>query len=716
MAHLNFTPPPTPSDTLTNSELVDIAHPMRHVWRHRYTNSQSSLHYESSKPAAQTNELNDKKAKQLRHRRSTGMVIQKFDSTTSQRSFWSTAYMPELDRDIANPESEAFDSFDHHNSDFKSRRHSARRFYSVENIRENYTRPDTFVTQSHLTTPMTRPKTRPSPLNLTDSSQKKIKEKMDQRPAQPLLGMASEDQHTSASLDIDDEFSSVRDQITQITRELQQMQIEELQIQEKVFVDDRKQRQKLMEISQRDRIQQGRRLSISNTYQVEPINQNFHRHHRVRSDGSFFSHQQTPSLDTFVSSSSTDISLAQDSQLLSDSSIDHHFLSPRICDIQGRHIGDSGYRDIQSYNDENDDEQDNDDTIYQSLPASPNMTTLLLTTNSLITSRMEEMARSVSPHHLEEKMWQNDFVEVMTQCIHQSEELESLSTELLKVERQMRELFLLKSALEEQLEQTEYSYNNQIEQCHRALALQRQMINDLDYMMIDIDRKIDLNNQRLRRNELDQYDALRNLGDEVTVSNILGLTKKEELIARLRWEVGRFIGGGVGTGSIIHAYDSPDAGHSMIIGGTASSMETSLLNNSADPSLSSKRALAQHHQYVLHLSFEQWKVQFKKVPHERWVDDDLVDQCQFVRLDQVAPASRCPVQFNFFRRRHHCRRCGKIFCHEHSSNRILLFHPTEQSSQHEPSAGEWCRVCDKCFFNLVTVVVRPIASSVPPSL
>ncbi|KAI9283884.1 hypothetical protein BC943DRAFT_338730 [Umbelopsis sp. AD052] len=690
MAHFNFTPPPTPSDTLTNSELVDIAHPL---------------------PAAQTNELNDKKAKKLRHRRSTGMVIQKFDSTTSQRSFWSTAYMPELDRDIANPEDEIFDNFEQHNSN--PRRHSARRFYSVENIREKYARPDTFVTQSHLTTPMTRPKSRPSPLNLTDSSQKKIKEKMDQTPVQSFLGVASEDQHTSVSLDVDDEFSNVRDQITQITRELQQMQIEELQIQEKVFDDDRKQRQKLMEISQRDRIQQGRRLSISNTYQVEPMNENVHRHHRVRSDGSFFSHQQTPSLDTFVSSSSTDTSLAQDGQLLSDSSIDHHFLSPHIGDIQDRHIS-SGYRDIHSYEDENDDEQDNDDIIYQSLPASPNMTTLLLTTNSLITSRMEEMARSISPHHLEEKIWQNDFVQVMTQCIHQSEELESLSTELLKVERQMRELFLLKSALEEQLEQTEYSYNNRIEQCHQALALQRQMINDLDYMKRDIDRKIDLNNDRLRRNELDQDDALRHLDDDVTVSNILGLTKKEELIARLRWEVGRFIGGGVGTGSIIHAYDSPDAGHSMIIGGTASSMETSLINKSTD--LSSKRSSAQHHQYVLHLSFEQWKVQFKMVPHERWVDDDLVDQCQFVRLDQVASASRCPVQFNFFRRRHHCRRCGKIFCHEHSTNRILLFHPTEQSSQQEPSAGEWCRVCDKCFFNLVTVAVRPVATSVSPSL
>jgi hypothetical protein len=502
------------------------------------------------------------------------MVIQKLDSTTSQRSFWSTAY---IDREIANPESEAFDTFEHHNSDSKSRRHSARRFYSVENIRDKYARPDTFVTQSsHLTTPMTRPKTRPSPLNLTDSSQKKIKEKMDNRPDQPLLGMVSEDQHTSASLDVDDEYSNVRDQITQITRELQQMQIEELQIQEKVFDDDRKQRQKLMEISQRDRIQQGRRLSISNTYQVEPTNHpTVHRHHRVRSDGSFFSHQQTPSLDTFASTSSTEFSLAQDSHLLTDSSIDHHFLSPHIVDE--RHIGSGGYG-HPTYEYEDEDEQDNDDTIYQSLPASPNMTTLLLTTNSLISSRMEEMARSISPNHLEEKTWQDGFVKVMSQCIYQSEELESLSTELLKVERQMRELFLLKSALEEQLEQTEYSYNNRIEQCHRALGLQRQMINDLDYMMIDIDRKIDLNNQRLRRDSLDQYDALQNLDEDVTVSNILGLTKKEELIARLRWEVGRFIGGGVGTGSIIHAYDTPDAGHSMIIGGTASSMETSLVH------------------------------------------------------------------------------------------------------------------------------------------
>jgi hypothetical protein len=551
----------------------------RHVWRHRYTNSQSSLLYESNKPIAQTNELKDKKARQLRHRRSTGMVIQNFDSTTSQRPFWGTAYMPGLDREIANPESLA-DTFKHHRSDSKSSlRHSARHYYSVENIREKYAGPDNVVAQSHGTTAMTRSKSRPSALNLTDSSQKRIMEKMGQKPDQPELDVVSEGQITSASLDIDDEFSTVRDQITQITRDLQQMQIEELQIQEKAFDDDRKQRQKFLEISQRGRIQQGRRLSISSTYQIEPDHHPSHRHHRVRSDGSFFSHHQTPSLDTFASSSSSSaISIPQDKQFLvsADTIVRRQFLTP-----PAEYVPDgpfNGANDDDQTDEDGEDNEENSDTIYESLPASPNMTTLLLTTNSLISSRMEEMARSISPNHLEEKVWQDEFVNVMSRCIHQSEELERFSTELLKVERQMRELFLLKSALEDQLEQTEYTYNNRIDQCHEALSLQRQMISDLEYIMMDIDRKIDLNNQQSRKNDLNQPDALFNLEDDITVSNILGLTKKEELIARLRWEVGRFIGGGVGTGSIIHAYDRPDAGHSMIIGGTASSMETNLLN------------------------------------------------------------------------------------------------------------------------------------------
>ncbi|KAI9122958.1 hypothetical protein K1719_005847 [Acacia pycnantha] len=50
----------------------------------------------------------------------------------------------------------------------------------------------------------------------------------------------------------------------------------------------------------------------------------------------------------------------------------------------------------------------------------------------------------------------------------------------------------------------------------------------------------------------------------------------------------------------------------------------------------------------------------------------------------------CNCSFNTFRRRHHCRRCGRTLCHEHSSNQMAL-----------PQFGIYSnvRVCADCFNN-----------------
>ncbi|KAF2194629.1 hypothetical protein K469DRAFT_725896 [Zopfia rhizophila CBS 207.26] len=57
----------------------------------------------------------------------------------------------------------------------------------------------------------------------------------------------------------------------------------------------------------------------------------------------------------------------------------------------------------------------------------------------------------------------------------------------------------------------------------------------------------------------------------------------------------------------------------------------------------------------------------------------------------VCTASACQMPFSFFNRRHHCRKCGGIFCYQHSQQRVklnehALFHPE----------GEWQRACDRC--------------------
>ncbi|KAF1976433.1 hypothetical protein BU23DRAFT_456402 [Bimuria novae-zelandiae CBS 107.79] len=57
----------------------------------------------------------------------------------------------------------------------------------------------------------------------------------------------------------------------------------------------------------------------------------------------------------------------------------------------------------------------------------------------------------------------------------------------------------------------------------------------------------------------------------------------------------------------------------------------------------------------------------------------------------VCTASCCQQPFGFFMRRHHCRKCGGIFCHQHLQKQVrlnedALFHPE----------GEWQKACDRC--------------------
>lgn len=70
------------------------------------------------------------------------------------------------------------------------------------------------------------------------------------------------------------------------------------------------------------------------------------------------------------------------------------------------------------------------------------------------------------------------------------------------------------------------------------------------------------------------------------------------------------------------------------------------------------------------------------ITKNHWQPDSSTSMCT---------ASSCQTPFGFFNRRHHCRKCGGIFCGAHSLKRVrlnehALFHPE----------GEWQRSCDRC--------------------
>ncbi|CAI5455922.1 unnamed protein product [Caenorhabditis angaria] len=68
---------------------------------------------------------------------------------------------------------------------------------------------------------------------------------------------------------------------------------------------------------------------------------------------------------------------------------------------------------------------------------------------------------------------------------------------------------------------------------------------------------------------------------------------------------------------------------------------------------------------------------FMVYPGVRWVPDEDCEQC-----------TACSTPFNFVRRRHHCRNCGRIFCHRCSVNSICI---------PEHGYDRKVRVCNLCY-------------------
>ena len=69
-----------------------------------------------------------------------------------------------------------------------------------------------------------------------------------------------------------------------------------------------------------------------------------------------------------------------------------------------------------------------------------------------------------------------------------------------------------------------------------------------------------------------------------------------------------------------------------------------------------------------------WKMAWENEKSRRWVDDESVTACQ-----------QCEEPFTMLVRRHHCRKCGGIFCYSCSSFTLVL-----------PSSNKPQRVCQPC--------------------
>lgn len=80
------------------------------------------------------------------------------------------------------------------------------------------------------------------------------------------------------------------------------------------------------------------------------------------------------------------------------------------------------------------------------------------------------------------------------------------------------------------------------------------------------------------------------------------------------------------------------------------------------------------------------------VQYIRWISSILTT----TKPDTSSPTCTSPIcdrSFSFYTRRHHCRRCGNIFCSRHSSQTI----PLDSNANFDDEDGTPVRSCERCF-------------------
>ncbi|KAI7880056.1 hypothetical protein K492DRAFT_178165 [Lichtheimia hyalospora FSU 10163] len=166
----------------------------------------------------------------------------------------------------------------------------------------------------------------------------------------------------------------------------------------------------------------------------------------------------------------------------------------------------------------------------------------------------------------------------------------------------------------------------------------------------------------------------------------------EDSVSRIRWTVSQWVGGSVGTGQLVKCEMGPDGQTStIIVAGTGVTTEPKLLpKHLICQDMESKPVY--YHQYILYIEREDRANRFCLLPPSHWVADAQAHHCQFTYTDESGQI-KCQSEFDWAIRRHHCRRCGHIFCNSHSSNRLPLFDTVN-------GKAEWSRVCDTCFYDL----------------
>ncbi|RUP48421.1 hypothetical protein BC936DRAFT_144592 [Jimgerdemannia flammicorona] len=301
---------------------------------------------------------------------------------------------------------------------------------------------------------------------------------------------------------------------------------------------------------------------------------------------------------------------------------------------------------------------------HPSLSTSPTLTTLFLTTNALLSGRIDELSLSLSAAtNARDQIsleWQAQFIDLMSCCITQSEQLEAVSMQLLESERHVRELLSVKCEIDDDLDDREKEYRNRIEEVNQVIRDQQRMTDGLEELMRELEGRVNnlllmgsgmgpigtgaIIDQNGEIHRIKRKDKRWSFGD--TLREAVKMNEMEEVVARVRSEVGRVIG----------------AGSANRLNNVGASLRSRMSAGNIQPSTPTTPSMPYSpvHRYSLHLSAHDRRTRFTLLPRELWVEDADVDRCQsgefFGAENETESRKRCGVIFTWFQRRHHCRR------------------------------------------------------------
>ncbi|CAI2178352.1 17807_t:CDS:2 [Funneliformis geosporum] len=265
--------------------------------------------------------------------------------------------------------------------------------------------------------------------------------------------------------------------------------------------------------------------------------------------------------------------------------------------------------------------------------------------------------------------WPLEYENIMNNCVQQAKKLEYLQAELEKSKRDFRLLLDFKEEIEKTLEDKEREYLEQIRHCEAVTNGQSGMIDSMEKLLRELEDKMDkllLEKSGKRQERIGKHKHNSSAISHLSASNIIGEKHERKRAHRVSVDIKK---------------GSPPNNYSIDNSPSYTPAEELVPAYCLAPPQTRRQSYT--NPISLFTDEERIRHQSRFCLAKRWVEDDEVSICQH---------SNCSVKFNLWNRRHHCRRCGNIFCNTHSAYSMLLF-----PDGSEDWGGVWSRVCEGCF-------------------